>query len=110
MPAITADLENILTKQKIEQDHRVASGQIPEQPEENAGCHQKQVMITPNPAVQMLNKEMAEAAAVKFKEKEQQIQKACRNVDGEKEIQKVCRTVDRVEDKGSAAKCTCIIL
>ena len=116
MAAITADLENILAQQKREQDHRVASGEIPEQPEQEVGCHQKQAMVPPNPAIQMLNKEMAEAAAVKFKEKEQQIQKACRRIDSEEDKhfhnKEVCRTVDGTHDNenGSATKCTCTIL
>lgn len=46
------------------------------------GTHQVQRMVPPTPAPGMLNQEMAEAAAAKYKKDKKKIQKACAEVDG----------------------------
>lgn len=49
--------------------------------EAGPGLHQQQRMLPPEPKPNMLNQEMAEAAAKQFKKKEKRIQKACAKLD-----------------------------
>jgi hypothetical protein len=60
-----------------------------------AGVHQTKRMAPPKPEPGMLNKEMADAAAAKYKKDQKKIQKACAEVDGTGPAEQ---------------RCTCIIL
>ncbi|EEC45602.1 predicted protein [Phaeodactylum tricornutum CCAP 1055/1] len=62
--------------------------------EETVGTYKKQSMKPPQPSPNMLNKEMAEAAAVRYRKNEKNIQKACKKID----------------DPGAKGGCACAIL
>jgi hypothetical protein len=87
--AIQSDLEAIMSRQQARLAERPAEETAPgaryddnKAPESSpTEIKQQPLMRPPAPAPHMLNQEMAEAAAKKFKKKEKRIQRACAALD-----------------------------
>ena len=81
-----AEIERIVLTQ---QQNRANGGYSqPEEAPAEEGVHQKKRMLPPTPKPNMLNQEMAEAAAVKYNKDKEKIQKACAQADKGKKRQK----------------------
>jgi hypothetical protein len=85
--AIQNDLEAIMARNQAKLAERQAEETAPLQsnknkaPESSDAVKTELLMRPPAPAPNMLNQEMAEAAAKKFKKKEKRIQRACAALD-----------------------------